>query len=168
MSTTTTEAPTKAPTTPMTDAGGGKFAEFGTVLAGTPTTPEEMEKYEKYLDHNYVRVNEHGNPINVANPTGRKLVPSKEEFFYKVVGCFMRYFGLANTAEGVMRFNVQKYYGDRQVKDTDSATGRPKVIGHEQVKSHVFDPAQQVWLLVDADASFPIDCADFDKQFKLE
>lgn len=143
------------------------------VINEVPTSPAEMEKYEKYIDRTFIRANEKGEELNVCNPTGEKLEKSKDKFIYRVDGMFMRYFGYGNVSQGVMRFQVQKLYKNKFVEVTSKFKNsnvakkvNQQVMSHETIIDRI--SGLNTVSLVDADASFAIDAKDFEKNFKPE
>jgi hypothetical protein len=114
------------------------------------TTPEEAEKYEGYVERDFVRVDETGKPD-----------AKFKKFFYRVEAIFPQYFGHGNRRDMVTVFNVQKYHVDQQITTTVNGKSVKRPSAARWIEWDGVD-----WQTVDSDAQFSIKCDDFDKKFK--
>ena len=124
-------------------------------------TPAEAERFERMLFKNYVR--KFPNGVKPPKDQGPK------EYFYKIVS--IRPVSPANVTTSdeqfTLLFELQKYYRNRtkKVNKRDSVDGPDMETEQNEPVKRWESNRLGNYVLVDADASFPIDTRLFEQQF---
>lgn len=120
-------------------------------------TVDEIARYEKLLDGDYVRIGTDGKPDK-----------DFRKFFYRIANIFPSFFGLGNESEVNMKFQVQKYWKvDDRNQDSytiDESKGL-KTKKPKMVIGHMLNRQTGRWNCLDGEAEQLVMSRDFEKRF---